>query len=252
VRCGTLDLAELIEAAVRRGPAPPAREAGPSTGWRRPPAQAGTNGRMGKRRAAGPAWPRTRRRTDLYREARRTASNAADLRVGNKLRAHLLYGEGLRRKRVRGDAGATPAISFAQLSDLRLRPAPCFWRRGVARTGCTRPAERATKRTEKMRQALTASESPYSPAGRYPGRLQHRDRRDCFSCSSGPANVAYHFFFFFFCGKYSPRSAQLRRRAPYALPDTQMGQPGLRQELRRKASIRMAYQTAGYDLTLRM
>jgi DNA-binding CsgD family transcriptional regulator len=175
----TLILPELIEAAVRSGQT--ARAAGALNLLAETTRASGTDWALGTEARSRALLSSDQAAEDLYREAIDRLGRA-DLRV-ELARAHLLYGEWLRRQRRRGDArdqlraayeifASAGAGAFAERTRIELRA-----------TG-----ERAPKRTLETHDVLTAREAHIA-------RLASQGASNAEIAAQlyiSPATVAYH------------------------------------------------------------
>jgi DNA-binding CsgD family transcriptional regulator len=175
----TLILPELIEAAVRSGQAGRAAEAldllAETT------RAAGTDWALGTEARSRALLATNQVAEDLYREAIGRLGRTG-LRV-ELARAHLLYGEWLRRQRRRGDARDQLRAAYGIFVSAG---AGAFAER--ARTELRATGERAPKRTAETRDALTAREAHIA-------RLASRGASNPEIAAQlfiSPATVAYH------------------------------------------------------------
>jgi ATP/maltotriose-dependent transcriptional regulator MalT len=175
----TLILPELIEAAVRSGQ--PARAAGALDLLAETTRASGTDWALGTEARSRALLSKNQAAGDLYREAIDRLGRTG-LRV-ELARAHLLYGEWLRRQRRRGDAREQLRAAYEIFVSAG---AGAFAER--ARTELRATGERAPKRTPQTRDALTAREAHIARlAGQ--GASNPEIAAQLFI---SPATVAYH------------------------------------------------------------
>jgi len=175
----TLILPELIEAAVRSGQ--PARAAGALDRLAETTRAAGTDWALGTEARSRALLAPDEAAEDLYREAVDRLARSG-LRV-EQARAHLLYGEWLRRQRRRRDARDQLRAAYQIFVSAG---AGAFAER--ARTELHATGERAPKRTAQTREALTAREAHIARlAGQ--GASNPEIAAQLFI---SPATVAYH------------------------------------------------------------
>jgi ATP/maltotriose-dependent transcriptional regulator MalT len=175
----TLVLPELIEAAVRSGHAARAAEA--LDRLTETTRAAGTDWALGTEARLRALLSRNQGAEDLYREAIDRLGRTG-LRI-ELARAHLLYGEWLRRQRRRGEARDQLRAAYEIFVSAG---AGAFAER--ARTELVATGERAPKRTAKRPEALTAREAHIARlAGQ--GASNPEIAAQLFI---SPATVAYH------------------------------------------------------------
>jgi DNA-binding CsgD family transcriptional regulator len=175
----TLILPELIEAAVRSGQ--PARAAGALDLLAETTRASGTDWALGTEARSRALLSKNQAAEDLYREAIDSLGRTG-LRVEHA-RAHLLYGEWLRRQRRRGDARDQLRAAYEIFVSAG---AGAFAER--ARTELRATGERVPKRTAQTRHALTAREAHIARlAGQ--GASNPEIAAQLFI---SPATVAYH------------------------------------------------------------
>jgi DNA-binding CsgD family transcriptional regulator len=175
----TLILPELIEAAVRSGHA--ARAAGALDLLAETTRAAGTDWALGTEARSRALLAPDETAEDLYREAADRLGRSG-LRI-EQARAHLLYGEWLRRQRRRRDARDQLRAAYQIFVSAG---AGAFAER--ARTELRATGERAPKRTAQTRAALTAREAHIARlAGQ--GASNPEIAAQLFI---SPATVAYH------------------------------------------------------------
>jgi len=209
----TLILPELIEAAARSGQA--ARAAGALDRLAETTRGAGTDWALGTEARSRALLAPDEAAEDLYREAVDRLA-CSDLRV-EQARAHLLYGEWLRRPRRRRDARDQLRAAYQIFVSAG---AGAFAER--ARTELHATGERAPKRTAQTREALTAREAHIARlAGQ--GASNPEIAAQLFI---SPATVAYHLRKAFTTLGISSRS-ELATALP-AQPD--WARPGLLQD----------------------
>jgi DNA-binding CsgD family transcriptional regulator len=209
----TLTLPELIEAAARSGQA--ARAAGALERLAETTRAAGTDWALGTEARSRALLAPDETAEDLYREAVDRLARSG-LRV-EQARAHLLYGEWLRRQRRRRDARDQLRAAYQIFVSAG---AGAFAER--ARTELHATGERAPKRTAQRREALTAREAHIARlAGQ--GASNPEIAAQLFI---SPATVAYHLRKVFTTLGISSRS-ELATALP-AQPD--WARPGLLQD----------------------
>jgi DNA-binding CsgD family transcriptional regulator len=175
----TLVLPELIEAAVRSGQAAPAAEA--LDRLTETARASGTDWALGTEARSRALLNKTEAADDLYREAISRLGRSG-LRI-ELARAHLLYGEWLRRQRRRGDARGQLRAAYQIFASAG---AGAFAER--ARIELRATGERAPKQSEQPRDALTAREAHIA-------RLAARGASNPEIAAQlfiSPATVAYH------------------------------------------------------------
>ena len=146
-------LAELIEAAVRSGQAGArGRSARPARRDRRRPAA--RTGRSGSTRAAAAMLAEGAAAERLYREAIERLSRIHIRGSQTLARAHLLYGEWLRREHRRVDAREQLRVAHAMLADMGMEAFAERARRELQATG-----ETVRKRTVETLDELTPQEA---------------------------------------------------------------------------------------------